>query len=264
MKIKKLDRIERLHNPLTEVVVQVKFPRNMQIEQDLPANFQLQIADKFPHLNVQESQVLTFEVSGADGSGKIKNEKAPPIYQFKSGKKDSGVSLTSEFVALTTSNYQNWTEFKGTAIHVFDILKSVYTIPLVSRIGLRYRNVIDRKKYGLENVSWCDLIQPNLIGLLSLRGLFETETVDEKILKGARSITQVNLENYSLTAQAGFADIEGGFGFVIDNDFYLERDYKLLDFDIANVLEGLHEDAESTFRHFIKDKLYGALAGTGK
>lgn len=260
MKIRKLERAKLNNNALKEVIAQIKFPRNMQIESGLPAEFQKQMSPNFPIFELQQSQEVTFKLPGKNDSGGV-HETQVAVYNFKSADGFNKISLSRDFLAVSTSKYDSWDAFFSILENSYNSLMEIYTIPLILRVGLRYRNLIDKTALFQDETSWSDILKPNVLGHIATDSLFEG-TLKESSLKGSRSITQIKLENYSLNIQTGFADIgKGKLGFFIDNDFFDNIKIAKDKFNLDAKMRELHADSESTFRHFLTDKLYTVLLG---
>ena len=88
-------------------------------------------------------------------------------FQFLSSDGEWTVSLTREFVALSTTNYTSWEEFRENMGLVIRALLDVYTPAFITRVGLRYQNVIDRKSLNLEGCAWKRLIEGYVLGPLA-------------------------------------------------------------------------------------------------
>ena len=161
-------RVRYGRNPLVEVVCQLKFPTILRIDAEPPAAFQEKIRHLFPEYRMTQPQLpagvrLPLEVRqmmfGGTGGGS---------HEFLAGDEKSRVTLTRDFVALTTSDYSEWKNFSGMLANPLAALVEVYKPPYFSRVGLRYRDRIDRKSLGLEAVAWGDLLRDEVAGELAL------------------------------------------------------------------------------------------------
>lgn len=260
MKIKKTDRIIFEKNPLKEVIVQIRFPRNMEIEQGLPVAFQKEISKDFPLVEIQEQHSVT--INFAKNFNEPQNEKGPSIFHFSSQDQENRVSLTSTYIALTLKSYVGWEEFHPIVVNLFNTLRKFYTITLVTRIGLRYRNLISRNEYNISE-PWSKLINPGILGPSGILTQLIDGEVDERKIKASRLAFQIELENYSLILQSGLADKageqKGDYSFYIDTDFFNQKNIKSNELDLLKELEVLHADSGSIFRQCISDTLLQAF-----
>ena len=178
-------------------------------------------------------------------------------YLFQSADEVWTVALTSEFLALTTSNYGNWDEFRGRLDEVFQALIAVYRPAVFTRIGLRYRNLIRRPDLELSAYDWKDLIEPHIAGPLA------TDAISGREIKEAKGVLVLNAGNAgaAVTLRHGLVEPDepnqGELAYAIDSDFYTERRTNadgILDF-----LDSANADAGRLFRWCITTELHEAL-----
>ncbi len=258
MKLKNHTRTYFEKNPIEEVIAQIRFPRNMEIESGLPVSFQKNISKDFPLMEIQESHSVSFKVGKSPNLDKVVREKSPPIFNFMTPSRDLRVSLACDFVALTCNNYDSWEQFYPKLEEIFTKLLAIYDIPLVTRVGLRYRNLISKEDLDLVGVHWSELINPSIIGHLATSELIDG-TFDESAVLAANSVTQMKFEDFSLTLQTGLADKTTKKCFYIDADHYNELSCKSSEFNLKETIEVLHDKSSSVFRACIRERLYEAL-----
>ncbi|QCI79895.1 TIGR04255 family protein [Hankyongella ginsenosidimutans] len=68
------------------------------------------------------------------------------------------------FCRCHDSRYERWEIFSGHIERALASLMKSYSLSLFTRIGLRYVDVISRRRLGLENVRWSDLIKNSALG----------------------------------------------------------------------------------------------------
>lgn len=241
--------------PLFEVVCQLHFPRILKIEGSVPADFQDSLRDKFPlfepgakALKFGEGPAIPAEIA------QILGQVNHGAYHFVAEDRSSTISLTPETVGLSVKNYSRWEDF----ICVFEIalsaLERIYKPSFYTRVGLRYRDLIDRKKLGLEGERWGNLLNDALIGELA-------DAHFEDAAKEVRRIVRLAPSNDSITVllQHGLNAVVGSneIGYVIDFDFSCSEKTEVK--DVRTILGTLHNCAGQAFRWCIKDKLHDAL-----
>ena len=91
------------------------------------------------------------------------------------------IALARDYVALDTRRFTRWEEFREYIALVLQSFNEVYKPPYITRIGIRYRNVIDRKRLGIEDTDWRDLIAPFVQAQLGL-----SETMEQVLNRMAR------------------------------------------------------------------------------
>jgi uncharacterized protein (TIGR04255 family) len=124
--------------PLREVICQVSFAPLLEIVQKLPTGFQSKIRDRFPKFAM--SQAVGIDI----------NQPLPSEYVFKSANDGSSVSLTFNFLALSTKEYSHWDAFKKEMQGLLQAFSEAHGDILVTRIGLRYINQLTKENLGLE------------------------------------------------------------------------------------------------------------------
>lgn len=258
MKLKEKKRTFFEKNPIREVIGQIRFPRNMEIESGLPAVLQKEFSKDFPLVEIQESNAVSFKIGSKPDMDEIKRGKEPPVFNFISEDREMRISLTSSFIALTCINYSSWEDFFPVLESAFKKVAKIYSIPLVTRLGLRYRNLIDKVELEIPDEKWVNLINENIIGHLAPDCLFDGE-IEEAQLTSSIGISQLKLDDFSLTLQTGFADNNNRLCFFIDADYYKEMNLKISDLNLKEEFEVLHGKSSSVFGGCIKQPLFEAL-----
>lgn len=242
-------------NPLIEVISQVRFPTVLTIEAALPAAFQEKIRFDYPVFDDAQgagpAEIVPQEIARLLGSSF--GISAPKVYAFTSTDGVWKVNLNRDFIALSCSRYQKWEDFRTRLLQALENLETVYNPSYFTRIGLRYRNIIDREQLALKDVSWSELLQPHLAGELA-SGMADVVVQNQhQILlelpnsRGkVRVVHGLVLQNESPEAL-----------YLIDSDFFIEG--KVEKTDAAERLDAFNKCSGGLFRSFIKDKLDGAM-----
>lgn len=263
MKIKKSDRVVFKRNPIKEIIGQISFPPNMEIQADLPVEFQKSISEDFPLFESQASDSMLIEIDKNPAESQIHHEGRMTTFNFLSEDRKWRVSLAASSLTLTGREYTDWETFFPRLEDAFKKFKDIYSIPLVSRFGLRYRNLINKEELGLKNENWNNLIKDGVIGHLTNKEFFEGEIDDTDILASINAI-QLKLEELSLILQTGFTNIEGSDkkGFFIDADHYNAKNISINDVNLEREFNVLHKQSGYTFRNCLEETLYNALKTT--
>ncbi|MCI0616001.1 TIGR04255 family protein, partial [bacterium] len=172
MPFPEVKRVIYKKNPLDQVVCQLRFPPILKIDADIPAEFQDRLRGDFP--NYAETSEWKVELSPKI-KGQIPAELLTQMLQSSSGKNyefasEDGlwkINLTRTFIALTANEYERWEKFKEKLAIPFNALADIYSPAYFSRVGLRYVDVIKRSVLNLDGVSWTELLQPYILGVLS-------------------------------------------------------------------------------------------------
>lgn len=237
-------------NPLVEVVCQFRFPRILALDERIPAEFQELLGPEYPFVETRE--VVQFNLGATSDISPSKRVH----YDFITEDRAYTITLCSEFLAISTQSYTRWEYFLGHVTRSLQALTKTYSVPLFTRVGLRYVDVISKKALGLENAKWTELIRASALGLLA-----EDEVPLDDVLE-LSSGTALQL------TEGGKATIRTTLGrmpntgdevvFVIDGDFFEEVPVKGED-DAIRVCARFNSATGRAFRWLIRDRLHDAL-----
>jgi len=210
------DRIVFEQNPLEEVICQLRFPTILSISTN-PAEFQEQIRESYPLYEAEPNAGLLqdFAVKLRDlGSGVPANLLGSVTHKFRPEDQQSSISLTNDFVAFSTNSYVTWEQFVAEVECAKAALENIYPPAFYTRVGLRYRNRIDREQLGLADRRWDDLIIPELVGPLAQADI---QTGLNKY-RAEALIDLTEVDNANVMVRFG---LESNHIFFIDADFYV-------------------------------------------
>ena len=266
MEFPQTDRVEYEHNPLTGVVCQLRFAPILAIEGALPADFQQLIMDDYP--GFEESRAVNMQLS-PDTPIEVRQflqgayNEAPKRFEFSDESRESSISLSRDFVALATTHYQRWPDFRSRLERVVDALRRVYVGPeTFTRVGLRYQNVLYRSRLGAAT-RWRDLLRPHLAGELYL-----AELADDADVVEARHRLRLKLDHHNLMvhirhgiqSEERVAELQQDeVGYSIDADFFTEE--RTNADEVFDVLDVANREAGNLFRWCVSDELHVALSG---
>ena len=188
-------------NPLEEVIFQLRFPSILSISSEPPAKFQGEIRSEYPWY-AQQSPPSVPEMP-AEMKASLPPEirdalpafglvHGPVSHTFENENRTRAIQLTQESIAVSDRRYDQWGQFRTEIERAESVLREIYAPAFYTRIGLRYRDALDRSHYGLESVPWSQLLNSDFLGVLG----------SQKIAKDVvRSNTQVLLT---------ISDVNGG------------------------------------------------------
>lgn len=237
-------------NPLVEVVFQAQFNSLLEIEQELPVRFHTAVRDQFPVFNL--SSFVEIPVGPVQGPA---SPSAMRHYEMGSVDGRWKIALTSTFLALATTVYDSWDEFRKNAHFALDGFFGSYRPAFFSRVGLRYRDLISRDSLGLKDVPWRDLISPHISGVLGADGLDEGELI------GMRGVFALSLRD-DLHVQVQHGIVEGPTGgrdYVIDSDYFTEPMVEATTDATIEALDGFRPYPNDLFQWSISDRLRDAM-----
>jgi len=252
------ERVIYAKNPLEQVICQLRFPAILRIETEIPVEFQEKIRHSYPIFREKTEVPVILPPELAEQIPQEVVRSLRPhnkAYDFQSADENWVVSLTNNFLALTSNNYMRWEEFQEHLLIAFDALKEVYSPAFFSRIGLRYQNVIRKSDLGLEDFTWPTLLNPYIVGELA------SPEISNLISEIAHIILMKLDEGHSqVRIRHGFArDNNTGkiVGYIIDNDFFTEQKTEIN--NAINILTNFNRQNRQLFRWFIKDRLHDAM-----
>lgn len=241
---------------LEEVVCQLTFPSILRIGTEDPADFQNIIRRQYPLFEEQAQSLpkgLPPQIAELI-SRDLKARSKGKAYSFISAERDWTVSLTRDFLALSTTNYSRWENFRAHLEEPLRALNEIYEPSFYTRIGLRYRDVIIPSKFGLQGAHWTELLKSFAAGALS------DERVMNEVVESESSF-KINLGN-----NTGEVQVRHFLAKVVDTNepcYVIDADYSTnLQTETANAIEKLNtlnSFAGRLFRWFITDRLHNAM-----
>lgn len=252
------DRVKYAQNPLQQVICQLRFPPILRIISVLPVDFQERLKDDYPYF--QEKPEISAQVIGVTDQLELASRAKPvPGFDFVSEDGHWTVSLTRDFLALSTDDYRDWQDFKTRLDKVKASFEEVYPFQFYSRIGLRYLNVIRPSKLNLENVFWSELIKVDLAGELAVPKLGDAiEEIFQQI------VFRLDEYNAQVRVQHGLVIAQDGTNercYLIDSDFFTTE--RTEPPNAGEILTHFNRENGNFFRSVVTDRLKVAL-GTSK
>jgi uncharacterized protein (TIGR04255 family) len=246
------DRVIFDNNPLIEVICQLRFPTLLRLESEPPASFQERIRDRFPEVERDRGGLppqVPDQILKALGAALPQG-----AYSFLTRDKTSKVSLGSGSISMSTSKYVTWDEFSADLNLAVSALVEIYAPSFFERIGLRYRNVIQRSTLRLEDQPWSNLLTKSVAGELTDEALCEGISGLQKTVR-----CQLSEAGDHVNFQHGFVQInnEPETCYLLDFDYHLDGQ---VDSGAAqDIISRLHGYSGDAFQWCIADPLRLAL-----
>jgi uncharacterized protein (TIGR04255 family) len=245
-------------NFLERVICQLRFPPILRVDAELPAPFQDFLRENYPSFSETSEFQLEAPLNIGDQFSpeffkQIVQPSGVKNYEFSSTDGNNKINLTRSFIAFSTTTYGRWENFQDRVNLPLNALIDIYKPSYFSRIGLRYINVIRRSKIELsKDISWSELIKPELIGMLGSSEISKSVDRFESI------------QELKLTELGGIARIiskiikeDDEEIFVIDSDFIFPKRTEIV--EANNNLNYLHSRSSRFIRWAITDKLHQSL-----
>lgn len=236
-------------NPLTEVICQLSFPAILRIDSEIPATFQSKIQHEYPIFN--ETHGANIKIGFPPELAQVGGNRATYLFNSADGKWK--VTLTREFMAVSTTEYKKWEDFKKHLFIAFEAFLEIYNPPFFTRIGLRYQDLIQRSKLGLNKISWGELLNSPIAGELTA-----TEIVD-------RITHCVNQLTIKLDDDGGLILLNHGLAnntekesvYIIDSDILTEQKTEVQ--NVIGKLDYFNTFSGRLFRWCISERLHESL-----
>jgi len=247
-------------NQLIEVICQLRFPDILKIEAQEPALFQDAVRGEYPGYQKNVEQLPPQNVNG-----KLTPQGTVNNYSFIAEDGQWKVSLTKNFIALSTHRYTRWEEFAKRLDFVLAEFIRIYSPAFFSRVGLRYINAFNRKALGLDGTPWRELIEPGYLGLMG-----DDDAQEQAFLKNEQSIT-------AAVPGGSKANIKCGPGLMrkVNNKTHETQEEPVYMLDLDLYMEGktpishavpalnvVHGNAGSLFRGAVTDAMSAAMGPT--
>ncbi|NEP57664.1 MAG: TIGR04255 family protein [Symploca sp. SIO2G7] len=254
MNFPEFERVIYRRNPLIEVVCQLRFPPILKISHQEPVEFQDEIRLRYPLFETTKAQVPP-EISKI-----VKFDltlHSDVVYNFNSEDKKWSLSITKDFIALSTSSYERYEQFQQRFKEALGIFERIYEPSFYTRVGLRYQDLIIRSKLEIEDKQWSELIAKHIASELYDSEL--SSSVQEIMKNLVLRITngKVNLRHGLVTVK-GLQQSSSETAYLFDADFYTEQKIRR-DGDVWNVLNQFNQSAGRLFRWSITDTLHNAM-----
>lgn len=261
MKFLRPRRVRYAKNPLIEVACEIRFPIQLSLQESLPIDFQKSIAQDFPILELQSELEIEFmfDPNDAENSGRRGLKKNQTTsYSFSSVDHKWVVTLSSQAIRLSTESYLSWEEFETRLVQVLIAFQENYSVDYFTRIGLRYRDLIDRKILACEEVAWPELVNSQVFSTYNSYGFAEQDYLD------FQQNVSIKLDIGTLAARHGFVrHVEKKHtAFLIDAEFHLDEITKAGIDHVADILRDFNVQAGGFFRASISDRLHQLLEPT--
>ena len=223
---------------LIEVICQLRFPTILSIDTREPADFQETVRAAFPRYQCQVEKL-----PGVNGA------PARTVNNHTFISEDGGykLSLTKDFIALSTMRYTHWEDFAARLDEPLGQFIKIYRPNCFDRVGLRFVNAISREQLGLTGRRWNDLLQPPYLGIL------DEDDVDEASVAKCSVDVERNIRSGNQVQQVQEKEVR----FIFDQDVYSTGKVKVA--AVAETLNALHAHSDSVFSDAITTVLHDAM-----
>lgn len=255
MNLPEFERVIYKRSPLVEVVCQLRFPPILKISHQEPVEFQDEIRFQYPLFEATKAQIPSEMLKLVQQLGlPMQNDVA---YSFKSEDEKWILSITKDFIALATSSYDRYEQFKQRLEEALEVFERIYKPSFYARVGLRYKDLIVRSKLGIEDTSWSELIAKHIASEFHDPQLSPSiQTIVKNLILKTES-EQINF-NHGLISVKDLETNREEIAYLFDADFYTEQKIEG-NRDVWKVLNQFNQSAGRFFRWSITDILHNAM-----
>ncbi len=248
--------------PLTEVVCQLRFPVILSIDKELPAQFQELVREEYPEYttNIERQQQVDFVATPAGVITQPAIQQENMNHSFVSADGCWRINLTSSFLALSTNAYDKWEDFRDRLWLPVEALTQCYNPAYYTRVGLRYIDVYDRQRFGLQGVPWKELLNEQILGMAAAPN-------DESDIQTISQYAEIKLDEYEAIMRVitNFGTVPGNpqqpsqDTFVVDTDTYSMLRFPIGKDGIEGCLNFMHDNSTDYGRWMVSKKLFDAM-----
>lgn len=250
-------RVVYEQNPLLEVICQLRFPTILSVQTRVPDEFQEDIRSEYSLYELRNPQ--------ADMPPELKQllERSSSevhvakVHDFISADGEWKVSLSQDFIALSTRAYKDWREFVGRLKPVVEALTRRYKPAHITRTGLRYQDLLRPSVLGMSGRPWSDFLGE------AIRGEFGDQNLGSAITERMVAFTASLGGQSSCQIKHGILDVEGDSSGTSERCYLIDSDFFSSDrMEIDDVWDQLHEFnilAGRAFRWCISEEVHLAL-----
>lgn len=253
------NRVKFNNNPLIEVVCQLTFSQKLYgkdstFENDA-ASIHDEIKSELPFFTKAKSVSIEIESSNQ----KVKHNEVE-VFEYSSQDQTSKVILSPDSFTLVITKYEGWQSFYKLLSFVVSKLEKYSATKSYKRIGLRYKDIIQRSSLGLSpSVRWHELLNDKLTCLLQndefsekIKGLQSSFIMDlSDIDEHSRMSSTYGIVSHSETKETCF---------MVDSDFYVEGE--ITNDSSKKYLDAFNLKSRNYFQWCLKERLYSALQPT--
>ena len=247
------ERVRYEKDTLVEVICQLRFPQILSIGTKPPDEFQDEVRDQYPSYRKDDSLVAPPELAALFSQLPVAPPPEATTHYFEDADGRRSISLGANFVAVTAQVYPGWDDFREQIQFAVSALEKVYRPPFYERIGLRYRDSINRVQLDLAETPWAELLDPAMVTLMG------ADLAIEPGKDQIRADALLHLDDPAgskVRLQHGLGP-DGPDTYFIDSDFFIEE-RKELD-AVLGILDKFRLEEGNLFRWAIQPALRDAL-----
>ncbi|MBU6196030.1 MAG: TIGR04255 family protein [Candidatus Melainabacteria bacterium] len=253
---KEYERLEFTQNPLVDVILRIDFAPILDVDtKEVLARYQREIKQWFPHYekNIEYVHRIDSLVFGN------KQAEESLVHNFISKDKSQTISVSQKVFVLNFKRYKSFKQFEDVFKNNWKNFKNTFSTPsLITRLGLRYVNLIEKEKFMTKEESWIDLIDSDLVP--ELKNYMQVN--DQCYIKSLNKDLDLSLQgdNVHLKLAILKAIETNEDAFLIDIDSFRENKDGIDEEEINECIKCFNKRTRNIFRPFITDNLLQKLS----
>jgi uncharacterized protein (TIGR04255 family) len=250
-------RVVYTQNVLKDALCQMRFPPILAISAGDPAEFQDLVRVAYPLYRKDVSQEFPAEFGAVLSQMGVPHPPSELVrHIFSSADKTRSIFITRDFITIQRTSYTRWNDFGREISEAAAAFVRVYRPAFFERIGLRYRNEINRDAIpGMANAPWDRFVRAELAGPLT-----SDEIRDDVVTHSSRmSLRFERVPSAMIQLDYGVRKSPQTPApvYYIEADFYVRKRTEIAHAD--GILDEFHTGAGNLFRWAISSDLHNAL-----
>jgi uncharacterized protein (TIGR04255 family) len=261
MQFSDYERVIYERNPLNEVLCQLRFPAILKITSQQPVEFQEKIRNYYPNLGINRPVNLPIPTITSELSNVLESLNqilvSETSYTFTSEDSQWQVSLSKDFIGLSTKSYKRYEEFQDRLKYVLEVFEEIYQPASYIRIGLKYQDLILPSRLGVEP-DWKLLIKQHLIPELYAEEIADSVKSMQKVIALEFEDGKANLNHGIFYINDPEQEIVNEQAYFIDTDFFTDQRIVGTE-NVYKYLAKFNKQAGKLFRWSITEELHQLL-----
>lgn len=238
--IPSVERVLFRKSPLRQVICQLRFPPVLSIAQEVPIALQEALRDEYPMFAEQPEVTIGLRPSSfAPVAG-----ASTRAWRFSDAEENWSVALAATFLAMDTSRSEHFEDFRRRFRRVWERAFDIHRVPFLTRVGLRYLNVLEKPSDADPRTYGPERITPALVGYLS------SELAGGGILSSRQEI-HLPEAGFRVAIRCGL-DEEGNL--LLDMDAFCQERTEVIAVD--TLLARFNDSSYRLFRWCVTSKLF--------
>lgn len=240
---KKYDKVCYGKTFLKEVILRIDFPAPLPaLKKTIPAKVYKAALSRFP---VSESQKVQAQELQFSATGISTNSREEMQWVFNGKEREKTLVIAPQHMVYSTRDYKSFEEMTEDFFHVLNVLRFVESELVISRVGLRYVNIIELSDG--HPLDWKGYVDDSLLGMFGFNGR-------QANLSRVFHVLEYNFDEINLKCQLGVANP--------DYPAVVRRRQFVLDLDASSVsvyelddLQKVISDAHSLVQDFFETSI---------